>query len=287
MSKFRLVVAFFSAVFLVAAATSEAAPITDPNDPRIWQGANLGTFANLFYGSNTLSTRQQVVDNLLLDDGIFDPRGYRAGTLVMNAWANSATAAGLSTDLTGTGSYHYYQGGYHVPTAANAIDNQWIQTSGTVGQTIWDLGAPLSKAAIFNTIDHTPLPQEAIESTVYLSNDMTSWTLATTERVWLEGFQPNRGILWDGFVYAVGTGTADQFRFVSIIHGGPGALQRDGDNEINGVMGLTEDYTPPPNPVPEPTTWTLACLAAVVLAARHHGRRAHAATCRGATRAAS
>ncbi|MFM8582895.1 MAG: PEP-CTERM sorting domain-containing protein [Planctomycetaceae bacterium] len=116
---------------------------------------------------------------------------------------------------------------------------------------------------------------------------MTSWTLATTERVWLEGFQPNRGILWDGFVYAVGTGTADQFRYVSIIHGGPGALQRDGDNEINGVMGLTEDYTPPPNPVPEPTTWTLACLAAVVLAARHRSRRGHTATCRGATCAAS
>ena len=61
----------------------------------------------------------------------------------------------------------------------------------------------------------------------------------------------NTGILWDGFTYAVGTGTTDTFRFASIIHGGPGALIDDGDDEINGVLGLDADFTPP-SAVPVP-----------------------------------
>ncbi|MFN0130314.1 MAG: VPDSG-CTERM sorting domain-containing protein [Verrucomicrobiales bacterium] len=54
----------------------------------------------------------------------------------------------------------------------------------------------------------------------------------------------NTDILWDGFVFAVGTGTNRTFRYASIIHGGPGALLDDGDDEINGVLGLNRDFTP-------------------------------------------
>ena len=48
-------------VFTVSAAN--AALLTDPNDPRTWQGASIGTFATLYYGSNTLANRQQVIDD--------------------------------------------------------------------------------------------------------------------------------------------------------------------------------------------------------------------------------
>ena len=51
----------FATLVLVASLPVEAALITDPNDPRTWQGASVGTFAQLFYGSNTLANRQQVV----------------------------------------------------------------------------------------------------------------------------------------------------------------------------------------------------------------------------------
>ena len=104
------------------------------------------------------------------------------------------------------------------------------------------------------------MPLEAIESTVYLSNDLVNWTQAVTQRVWLEGFMSNTGILWDGFTYAVGTSNGNDFRYASIIWGGPGALQADGDNEINGVLGARRNFEPPTN-VPEPGSLALLGLA--------------------------
>lgn len=250
----------------LATQVSQAALVTDPDDPRMWQGANVGTFATLYYGSNTLANRTAVVTSGLLDDGIFDPTGFTAATLI--APGGSGGCIGKSTDSTGAGHFGYFCDATDVFTAANSIDEYWFQTSGTIGATVFDLGGLASKAAVFNTIDHGPIPQEAIESTVYLSDDMITWTQAVVERVWLEGFHTNLGIKWDGFAYAVGTGTSDTFRYASVTHGGPGSLIQDGDNEINGIMGLKDDFTP----VPEPTSIALlgVGIAALGFAARRN-----------------
>jgi len=242
---------------LLSAGSASAALVTDPDDARIWQGATVGTFATLYYGSNTSATRQLVVTNQLLDDGVFSTAGYAAATLL--SAGGSGGCLGTSSDLTGTGSLSYSCGGGSVSTYANGIDNLWFQTSGVVGQTVFDLGFQATKAAVFNSIDHGPLPGEAIESTVYLSNDLINWTQAEVERVWLEGFMSNTGILWDGFSYVVGTGTNTTFRYASVTHGGPGSLIQDGDNEINGIMGLNSNLTG--NPIPEPSSVALAALA--------------------------
>lgn len=234
---------------------ANAALITDANDARNWQGATVGTFADLYYGSNTLANRQLVVDNQLLDDGIFDATGYIAGTLY--SAGGSGGCIGMSYDTTGTGDLGYGCTSNSIASHANAIDNLWFQTSGIVGETVFDLGFQASKAAVFNSIDHGPLPQEAIESTVYLSNDMITWTQAVVERVWLEGFHSLLGVKWDGFTYAVGTGTSSTFRYASITHGGPGSLIQDGDNEINGIMGLGDSFQ---QNVPEPAPLSLLGL---------------------------
>jgi len=251
--------AILAAVF--TAHTASAALITDPNDARVWLGANVGTFAALFYGSDTPANRQLVVDNQLLDDGRFDTStGIQADLIQCLGCVNTGT----SLDSTGTGSFAYTSGGVSFDAAGDTIDNTWVQTGNTVGNAVWDLGVSAPKAAIFNTIDHDPLPLEAIESTVYLSNDQSTWVQAVTERVWLEGFHPILGIHWDGFVYSVGTPDNSHFRYASIIWGGPGGLQSDGDNEINGVMALGLDFNPVPT-VPEPSTLVLLGSALLAL----------------------
>ncbi len=254
-----------SLVVVAGAAPARAALLTDPNDARNWQGATVGTFAQLYFGSNSTTTRQQVIDAGLLDDGRINTAGWVSGTLI--SATNTGTGGFSTDDGDGIGDPYAYGLGGNVFTNANAVDNLWIQTSGTIGHTVWDLGFNANKAAIFNTIDHGPLPQEAIESTVYLSNDPTYATFvqAVTQIVYLEGFHPttgdplntNDGVLWDGFSYIVGTGTSDTFRYASIIWGGPGALISDGDNEINGIMGLRADNTGLTIGVPEPLTLSL------------------------------
>ena len=234
-------------VFLLAGATASAAPVTNVLDARVWQGADIGTFTALYYGSDTPANRAQLVADGLLDDGLFTFAGATAASLMATPWSTGGVSTGYSYGV-GAGDYSYgtpYLGyGFaEASAAANGIDNLWIQTSGTIGESVWDLGAASTKAAIFNTIDHGPLPYEAIESTVYLSNDLVNWTQAVVEKVWLEGFMPNTLVEWDGFAYAVGTGTNATFRYASIIWGGPGGLQADGDNEINGVVGLNSDFT--------------------------------------------
>lgn len=236
--------AIAAASLLTLAGGSLATPLTDPNDPRVWQGASIGTFAQLYYGADTPANRNLVITNTLLDDGIFDPTGFTPSSLVSNAWSNGAVSTGFSTDLTGTGDYNYVTPGLTSFGAANAIDNHWFQSSGVIGETVFDFGRPVSSAAVFPVIDHGPLPQESIESTIYLSNNLTDWVQARVLRVFLEGFQSSLAIQWDGFTYVVGTDTGDLFRYASIIHGGPGGLISDGDDEINGMLGFNGVPTP-------------------------------------------
>lgn len=248
----RLNLAFGAFAAVLVGGTALADLITDPNDPRSFQGATVGTFARLYFGSDTQANRQLVVDQQLLDDGLFNPAGFTPSTLMHTAWSDGSVSCGTSTDLAGNGSYDYQLGG-NAFDAANTVDNRWIQTSSRVGDTVFDLGARVTSAAIFAVIDHGPLPEESIESTVYLSNDLTTWTEARVLRVFLQGFEPNLGILWDGFTYVVGTDSGETFRYASIINGGPGALQHDGDDEINGVLGF--------NGVPAPSSGAVLALA--------------------------
>jgi hypothetical protein len=267
--KYLIITLILFAAMSFSLKNAEAALIADPDDPRSWQGAAVGTFAQLFYGVNNAANRQQVIDNQLLDDSFFNVGSYVQGNLIkyngVDVVANPSYGGyGTSLDQPNVSNgfdstYAYTYSGVGAAFGGNSVDQHWIQTSSVIGDSIWDLGFQAKKAAIFNTIDHGPLPAEAIESTVYLSNDMVNWTPAVTERVWLEGIYSDTSVLWDGFVYAVGTGTPFNFRYASVIWGGPGALQSDGDNEINNIMGLQGDFTGGGGGgnIPEPSTLLL------------------------------
>lgn len=253
---------------MLLASTANAAPLTDPNDPRTWQGASVGTFANLLYGSNTATTRQQVIDAQILDEGTFNTTNVGFGTY----YGNNLGCSGFSY---ADGTYNYWCGGESLSTYSargNDLDWQWLQDTGDGGTSwtqgnVWDLGGLANKVAVFPIIDHGPLPQEAIEYSVYLSNNQyatsigtdgnTDWVLAELSKVYLEGWDVSQ--IADGFsTLWVLPGNAE-FRYVNVFSGGPGALFRDGDDEIDAVAGFRVNNTPsnPTNPVPEPSTMLL------------------------------
>lgn len=72
--------------------SGRAALVTDPDDPRSWQGATVGTFAALILGADTLANRQAIVNAQLLDDGLWsDPSGFSLGNYVKGGEALGGT----------------------------------------------------------------------------------------------------------------------------------------------------------------------------------------------------
>lgn len=253
---------------LLCSSTAFAAPVTDPNDGRIWQGATVGTFATLLHGANNATTRQQVITNGTLDDAPFPtcvangfpgPTSAPCGThtacqnhatLVQNARSYVTGCSGYSNN---PNTYGYSCGGATFSTfqdRANCLDMWWIQDTGVgfdASGNIWDLGGPSNQVAVFPIVDHGPLPQETMEYTVYLSNDPnasatgtdgnTQWVFASLDKVYLEGWVTP----WiaDGFTTVWRLPGGQTFRYVLVVSGGIGSLINDGDNEIDTVLGLT------------------------------------------------
>lgn len=108
---------------------------------------------------------------------------------------------------------------------------------------VWDLGGQANQAVVFVQVDHGPIPGEVLENSAWLSNDPNAadagWTQATLERIYLEGWSPTLSHIADGFAVVYKLPGNQTFRYVSVTHGGPGALLRDGDNEIDAVGGLS------------------------------------------------
>lgn len=255
-------------VLLLLASPAWAAPITDPNDPRTWQGASLETFRVLL----GFATRQDLVNAQLLDDGAFPHTASYAATFTLPASPCGSHPANLASSpyiggIQGCSGYSYDPGSYayicggaslsDYAERARCLDMWFIQDLGNGDITsgnVWDLGAPSNQAAVFPIVDHGPLPQEAIEYTAYLSNNPnatvigsdgnTEWVLAQLDKVYLEGWISS----WiaDGFTTVWRLPGGQAFRYVNVVAGGPGALYNDGDDEIDTVIGLTSGGQPVP-----------------------------------------
>jgi hypothetical protein len=255
-----------AAAVTVAAAmsgTASAAPcLSNPADvvgnPIF--GATVATFVSL--GVNPATT--------CIENGLWtDPAGFSLGSYV-----KGAEGVGVATNPAVLGAY---VGGGNIADSANARDFAWVQDTsananpgGAVGSApsqgiIWDLGGQANQVAIFVFVDHGPVPGEVLENTAWLSNDPNAadadWIQAQLVHVYGAGFSPDPDIA-DGFVAVYQLPGLATFSHVSVTWGGPGAIVRDGDNEIDAVGGLTVagcavgDTRPecltPPTGTPEP-----------------------------------
>ena len=161
--------------------------------------------------------------------------------------------SGAATDPTVLGAYN---GAGSLVANANARDFAWVQDTspnanpgGAVGSgpstgIVWDLGGQANQLAVFVFVDHGPVPGEVLENTVWLSNDPNAadggWTQASLIHVYGDGWSTGANIA-DGFVAVYQLASQATFRYASVTWGGPGAVVRDGDNEIDAVGGLRVD----------------------------------------------
>jgi hypothetical protein len=175
-----------------------------------------------------------------------DPSGFNLGTYV-----KGADGGGHATNPASLGAY-VLDGA--LAADANARDFAWVQDTnagsifnGALGGPpstgiIWDLGGQANQLAVFVFVDHGPVPGEVLENTAWLSNDPNAanagWTQAELTDVYGAGWSPDPDVA-DGFVAVYKLPGSATFRFASVTWGGPGAIVRDGDNEIDAVGGLT------------------------------------------------
>jgi len=221
--------------------------------------ATVNTFVGLGINPNTTC----------IENGLWtDPSGFNLGSYVKGA---SANGAGIDNSV--LGSYGSYGGS--LAQAANGRDHAWVQNTapnanpgGAVGSApsqgiVWDLGGQANQLAVFVFVDHGPVPGEVLENTVWLSNDANAadadWTQATLAHVYGDGWVTG-SVVSDGFVAVYQLANQATFRFASVTWGGPGAIVRDGDNEIDAVGGLNVRGGGLQS-VPEPTSLALVGLA--------------------------
>src|SRR5262245_13632759 len=230
-------------------------------------GATVQTFINLGINPNVTC-----IENALWTD----PAGFALGSYVKGAEGLGGTPNPTVLGFNGATVNGTFAGN------ANARDFFWVQDTGNqvnFGNNVlgggpshgitWDLGGQANQAVVFVQVDHGPVPQEVLENTAWLSNDANAadagWTQAFLDHVFATGWSPDPNIS-DGFVAVYRLPSNATFQFVSVTWGGPGAIHRDGDNEIDAVGGLTSQGCGVNDPrpecrqtVPEPgTLWLLA-----------------------------
>ena len=152
----------------------------------------------------------------------------RCGTLL-----SGAEGTGFQTD---PASYAYTMPDPTPATAGNAVDHRWVHDTDE-DPLVFDMGVGRNRVLLFPSIDHLPIPAEALESTVYGSNAAAGpWTQGNIVQVFNGGF--DAAWISDDYVSLWTFGAA--YRYVAVGHGGPGAELADGDAEIDAVCATTD-----------------------------------------------
>jgi hypothetical protein len=121
-------------------------------------------------------------------------------------------------------------------TALAAPDHRWAHDADDDFLVV-DLGHAATKVDLFPSIDHDLVPDEALEVTVYGSNDLSAaestWEAGDITTLFEEGFDA----AWVSDDFVSRWSFSIPYRYVGVHWGGPKALEADGDAEIDAVCG--------------------------------------------------
>lgn len=154
------------------------------------------------------------------------------GTIPIGVPAISVTNAPTTFfSFNPTGGYNYSTDGSTNPTAGFFPDYHFLGsagiTPGSASSPIWTFSALASDYYLYPTIDHAPLPNEALESSLWGSNDGGStWILGKVVEVYEQGWN-SAGLPDDG---------ATRWQFSTPV------------NMISAVVGLTQGVVGSPLP---------------------------------------
>jgi hypothetical protein len=263
------------ALALAALTGARAAPCLTNGTDQVG-AAVFGATVNTFVGLGIDPTKTCIENSTWSD-----PSSFSFGNYVKGA---EGVGFGVNNHVLGS-----YSLGGSVAGSANARDHAWVQDTsantnfnGIVGAPpsngiVWDLGGQANQVAVFVFVDHGPVPQEVLENTAWLSNDPNAadagWTQASLVHVYGDGWSSDPLDISDGFVAVYQLPSMATFRYVSVTWGGPGAIQRDGDNEIDAVGGLDfQGGGIGGGSAPEPGTLALLGLGLTGLAAMRRRR---------------
>ena len=185
------------------------------------------------------------------------------GTIPIGVPAISVVNAPTTfTNSNPTVDYSYTTDGSTNPAAPFYPDYHFLGSAGTTPATgpIWTFSSLANDYYLYPTTDHLPLPYEALESSLWGSNDGGStWTLGTAAEVYEQGWDP-AGVPDDGATRWTFTTPVDLVAAVvgltQGVIGSPPYSYGDGDFETDAVMQA---------PVPEPGSVVLAAIGIAAL----------------------
>lgn len=193
------------------------------------------------------------------------------GTMPIGVPAVSVTNAPATfTNSNPTVDYSYTTDGSTNTNAGFTPDYHFLGSAGTSPATspIWTFAALANDYYHYTTIDHGPLPDEALESSLWGSNDGGStWTLGTVAEVYEQGWDV-AGVPDDGGTRWTFSPAVDMISVqVGLTQGVVGSPQppysySDGDFETDAVMQ-----------VPEPSSIAMSGLGLLALVGMVYRRR--------------